>query len=373
MAQLFQIVVAVVLAFSAFMLINMSKKTGKASAGKAIVSLILAAAVLVGSLNLFGVQVINVGDNTISIPALLPGTARQAAAAAEDDPDRDQRGCEPTGVDVSATIFVTHENTGQSITEAGVYREIGTNLWRAFTPGTALTVLSPGTTYEFMPGITRGDSFDAVHTPIAEWTIPCGDTDPTREIKGIDDETFSSITNIVYNGGHTASTAETIVENVEGEYFFQVKSGSRDEDYGNRWGPDGVLGNTLGIGVNTTAFSTRNWAVYVEKAPSCSGLQEGDRLPDGDSVVNETTAAEITHLNWKFPVIGCDGGTYEFRIHYGAPTATGVAGPVDLTGYIYDGTHFINTDTGEREFGVENDNNADIASIDAETFNIDIT
>lgn len=246
------------------------------------------------------------------------------------------------------------ENKGTAVTEAtNSYREKGTTTWKTFTAGTGFDA-SALKTYEVVMGVTTSNRIDNAYGKYFEYIVPCSET-PSIEREVANDEVEGSLTATFYNADGDAS-AETFSAGETQTVSVKLKAGT-DEYYGNPFIDANV--NRLVIGLNSTEWD----------APEQVYLSDGTELKRTEVPTIQTLSSGIIYYAYELPAIS----DKEMRVYLDLNADDSTAPVTDMTGYIYAGSYYINSETGNVEFGVEDDEDNAVGASDPDTVTLDFT
>lgn len=262
-----------------------------------------------------------------------------------------------------------------------IYRKVGDIAWSTWTQGTALTNMELGATYEFIPGThttvatSDAESYGAYFT----YTVKCQETDSDNYPAKLD-EIHSGLTATFYNEDDNAA-AQTFSAGDVKTVSLKWKA-AKDEFYGNPYIAESPLSdngqhrriypNVLAIKANSTAWEVPVAVSFIKVA--------ADDTPGG-------TSGTLRRIPCP-TIVSADGATTHIMYCYEAPVissqicrfylqmeADGTNAPfVDDTAYLYAGHFYINTDTAEIAWGIENNDAAYTAGDgDADSLTLDYT
>jgi hypothetical protein len=266
------------------------------------------------------------------------------------------------------------DNPGTANTEANnIYRKIGDTAWSTFTLGTAETNLEPFASYEFAVGTntsavtTRANAYG----PFFEHSIKCQEIE-TLDVAVYPDETYDGLTATFYDADDNAAGeafSAGVVQTVSIKW-----SAGKDEYYGNPYIASSKLSdqgahrkkypNVLGLKLNSTTWETPQSVSFVRQDGT------GDTLNRiSCPTIADTASTHITFC-YEAPVIDDTITRFYLRLE---PDGS-VAATVDDTAYLYAGNFFMNTDTAEISWGVEDNDAAYVGGNgDADEATLDFT
>lgn len=262
-------------------------------------------------------------------------------------------------------------NPGTAITgEVTLWRVEGTKTWTAGATGTAVTAgFKVGDTIEYISGITtaNAEQYDNAYGPTGSILITC-DEDIVEEIEMRNDEVEASITASFFNSDHTASTAQTIGAGATKPIYAKFEAGA-EEDFGNRfvYQKDGKYSNLLAIKVNSSDTSDVTKLIVTQVDPEMGKVGETIYKTGCPGIVTATTS--FTNYCFKVPAAS-DYGT-EFKVYISADASVAVG--VDGTASYYAGGWYVNADTGELEFGIQDEKTNAVGASDPDTLTLDFT
>lgn len=256
-----------------------------------------------------------------------------------------------TTPNLSVKGYDIEKNT--ALTEAtNLYRVKGEKTWSTFTQGTAFAV-SPGDTLEVVMGITTSDFTDNAYGDMFEYTVPCEET-PSIEKALYADEEEGSLTATFYNNDGDAS-AETYTAGQTQTVSVKLEA-SVDEYFGNPY----LTGNpnVICLALNTTVWDT------PEKV-SVDGVE----MKAVSTPLRHSATAGKKDYCYEIPVVSDEAIFVDLKLNADDTTAPGV----DDTASIYAANWFFNSDTGEIESGVENEEGTAVGTDAADTVTLDFT
>lgn len=240
-----------------------------------------------------------------------------------------------------------------ALTEAtNLYRIKGDKVWSTFTQGTGFAV-NPGEQLEIVMGISTTDFTDNAYGEKFEYTVPC-EENPSIEKPLYADEIESSLAATFYNNDGDAG-AETFSAGQTQTVSIKLEAGV-DEYFGN----PNLAGNpnVICLALNTTVWDTPE-KVSVDGVEMKS-VSTPQRL--------DATAGKKDYC-YELPVISDEAIFVDLKLNADDTTAPGV----DDTASIFAGNYYFNSDTGEIEMGVENEEGAAVGTDAADTVTLDFT
>lgn len=260
-------------------------------------------------------------------------------------------------VEPSVTINAYNADTFAAITEAGIYREIGTKTWKAWTPGTALTVLEANKEYEFYPGITSTDFIDHAYGAYFTYTVSCKN-DQSSEIEMFDDEIETEVTATFYNKDDNAAAQAFLAGDI---YTVEARlKAGKDQYFGN---PTLDKPNVMVLKLNVSEWETPV-RVNVKGGEELKRVSVPTRFQ-----VEALDASGFTTYAYELPVIEDKELTIEMELEADSSNAPSIDG----TAYFYAGGYFLDSDDGEVKVGVETEDGADVATDAADSLTLDFT
>lgn len=246
------------------------------------------------------------------------------------------------------------DNVGTALTETtNLYRIKGQNAWSTFTAGTAFDVEALQT-YEFVMGISTTDWTDNAYGDKFEYTIPCKET-VSIERAVANDEVETSLTATFYNADDNAA-AETFSAGETQVLELRLKAGT-DEYFGNPF--YGSNPNVIVFEINST---------HGDK-PESVNIKGGADLKEVTVPGRQSLSSGNNYYAYELPVVGDKDVIVEFA--YNADDSNAPA--ADDTAYMYAGNWYINAETGDAEFGVENEEDTAVGTDAADSVTIDLT
>lgn len=258
-------------------------------------------------------------------------------------------------------------NPGTALTEAtNLIRRVGDNAWDTFTQGTAVTNLVPYEKYEYVFGISTTDFTDNAYGPHGFFTATCSEAIPFDDTGLYDDSIETALAATFFNADDAAA-AETFSaaqvqtvsvkwsagsEDVCGNPFIAT-SGLPDNGAHSKSYP-----NMICLALNTTTWDTPQWV-------RVNGV-EMDRLP---TPIRHTATSGNTDYCYEIPVLYDQNVKIEMRLD-----ADDSSAPADDdTASFYCGNFFINTNTGELQWGIEDNEGNAVGTDAADTVTLDFT
>lgn len=262
------------------------------------------------------------------------------------------------------------DQVGTAVTEAtNLYRKQGDKTWTAWTQGTAITNLVVGGDYEFVMGISTSDFTDNAYGPYFEVdNIPCKEL--TVMEKGVaQDEVETSLSATFYNADASAA-AEVFTADQTQTVSLKLLAGS-NEYFGNPYiadfGGSGGQGqradfpNVVCLDLNSTAWDAPEKVFF-----------DGEEMRRVSTPLRHTpVATDITYC-YEAPVMNdalMESDRYMLRLNADASSAPSQ----DDTAFIYAANFYINADTGEVEWGIENEDGTAVGTDAADSVTLDFT
>jgi len=284
--------------------------------------------------------------------------------------------CESTTTpDLTIKCYDT-ENVGTAVSEAtNSYRKIGDISWTNFTVGTAIADLEVGADYEFVIGITTTDFTDNAYGSYFKLSemigfeagVPCKPTFSINMPVG-NDEIETSLTATFYNADGDAS-AETFSAGETQTISIKLKAGT-DEFFGNQYivesklvqgneGQTSEFPNLICLQLNASSMDKPE-QVYLLDGTDLSVVSTPQRL---------TKTATSNNYCYELPVIT----DKETRVFIDLNADDTNAPAVDDIAYIFAGNFYIDAETGDVEFGVENEEGTAVGTDAGDSVAIDVT
>lgn len=246
------------------------------------------------------------------------------------------------------------DNVGTSLTEStNLYREKGKRSWNNFTAGTSFEV-SALKTYEIVMGITTTDFTDNAYGQMFEYTVPC-EENPSIEREVANDEIETSLTSTFYNADDNA-VAETFSAGETQTIELRFKAGT-DEYFGNPFFQGNP--NVLVLELNSTTMDK----------PESVAIKGGAELKEVSVPGRQALSSGNNYYAYELPLIGDREVSIEIALNADDSNAPAV----DDTAYMYAGNYYINSETGEVEFGVENEEDSAVGTDASDSVTIDVT
>lgn len=258
------------------------------------------------------------------------------------------------------------ENPSSAVTTGslGYYRKVGVTSWTQFTPGTEITDLEPFETYEIICGahttIATGNDYE--YGPKFTHTMKCKPDEDIEKAFYIAEE-YGGITATYYNADDNAAAETWTAGQVQ---TISIKMNTAKEQYfGNPYVSDKP--NVLAIDLNNTAWEKPTKVSYTTTAGKGGTLSQ----ISCPAVASADSAAANIMYCYEAPVIDEDITRIWIGLEADGSNAP-IAGDTTSIVYLYCGSWYFNTDTGDVGFGVENndaayvcgDGDADSTAID---------
>ena len=246
------------------------------------------------------------------------------------------------------------DSPGTALTEAtNLYRVKGEKTWNEFATGTGFEA-SVNDVLEIALGVNASDQTDNAFGGQYEYTVGCSET-PSVEYEMADDSVETALTATFYNADGAAA-AETFSADESQTVSIKVKAGANDY-FGNPYAPTDRP-NVLCLQLNSTTWDKPD-QVYTA---------------DGDlksvAVPNRLTAvADKNDYCYELPVLNDKITEVFLELNTDDSTAPGV----DDTAHIFAGSYYLNADTSEIEFGVEDEDDNAVGTDAADTVTLDFT
>lgn len=249
------------------------------------------------------------------------------------------------------------ENLNTAFTEGtNVYRRVGDTAWTTFTQGTAITGLIVGERYEMLFGVTTSDMTDNAYGPhIITDPVPCVENVPFADTRLYDDSIETALTATFYDENHDASE-QAVGANDYANVYLKWEAGSEDY-FGNPYLPDSTP-NVLCLDLNTTEFDEPDWVMVDGVEMKKVGTPSRHAASTGD----------IAYC-YEAPII-TDAGV-EFKVRLDTDDTVDPAG--DSTAYLYAANWYINTDTNNVEYGVEDDQGNAVGTDASDSLSINVS
>ncbi len=311
-------------------------------------------------------------------------------------------GPEPTGVGdgvpLTTPISLKNECTGgntQSLTISGysiddttseitettnLYRRLGESKWTAWTLGTGITGLSAGADYEFIVGTGLTDHTDNAYGPNFEVkNLPCVSS---FSIPVYTDEDESGTTFTWYNADDdnaaeswSANEVQTVsfkVKSTAEQYFGNPTLAGLDDKYITL--QDSLRKNGLDITFESPNVKNPNIIYYTLNTtewdkPDQIYLADGTELNSVDCPARLSATAGSINYCFEAPIIT----DKQIRIYSDLNTDDTTAPTTDDTFGAFAAGYYVNGDTGELEYGIEDEDDNAVGVDAAETATIDNT
>jgi hypothetical protein len=277
---------------------------------------------------------------------------------------------------------VDRENPTTAVTDdKNLYRKKATatddaGVWTSWTLGTSIDDRELFTDYEFLiPGDTTTSNIVAkAFGEYILWNSGCK-PESTKQIKVCNDETYDGLAVVWFDADGTPSTAETFAAGVTQTVSAKWSAGAQEcfghpyiQSYVNarvvpatsRHGNRPQYPNVLCLKLNSTAWEVPVWVK----------LDDGTEMHRVSNPTISAADGATTHVMYcyEFPSVTDTEIKFFMRLE-----ADGTNAPsVDDTAYLYGGNIYINSDTGEPEWGVEDDSGNYVAgNSDADELTLD--
>lgn len=272
------------------------------------------------------------------------------------------------------------EKVGTALTETtNLYRRVGDNTWTSFTQGATIADLDLGTTYEFIMGISTSDFTDNAYGSYFSYTSKERPTD-TIELALAQDEVETSLTATFYNNDGDAG-AETFTAGDVQSVSIRFDAGT-DEFFGNPFlsgdktqadadvsiltatNPNGQRAqypNVVCMDLNTSAWEKPQEVTF-----------DGVTMNQVSQPQRHNSVADKRTYCYEAPVI--NDRTDQLSRYYIELEADGSTAPAqDDTLYIYAANYYINSKTGNVEWGVETDEGVAVGTDAPDSVTLDFT
>lgn len=270
--------------------------------------------------------------------------------------------------------------TSVNTESTNLYRQVGETSWTNWTLGTAITGLTTGQDYEFVIGTGLTDHTDNVYGPhFIIRNLPCV---VSFSIPVYNDEDESGVTAVFYNADDDAA-AESWSANEVQTVSFKVKA-TAEEYFGN---PtlveldeaytklqDSLNENGIDIEFKTSGVKFPN-ILYLQlnstewDKPDKVYLEDGTELNSVSCPTRLSAATGSNNYCYEAPIIK----DTLMRIYMDLNTDDSVAPATDDTFGYFAAGYYVNGDTGELEYGVEDEDDNPVGTDAAETATIDNT
>ena len=281
--------------------------------------------------------------------------------------------------------IVTYDafNEGTAIAEGeSVYRRVGHKLWTQFTTGTSIDDLVPGATYEYFVGTDTTDFTDNAFGKYGTFTVRCV-SDDRVEFAIFNDEVEGSLTAEHYDKTKAGTGAQAITAGDTMTNYLYWKTGV-DEVFGNPFiqqsglGDNGnhraILPNLLQIKLNSTDFteapvsvSVSDYSLPTPAATLGFANVAGQTLNQVSCPAAITATTGFTNYCYEAPII------WQTDTYIKVDLKAAVTTTIDATAYLYSSHIYVNSDTGELEWGSFNEDSAYVGADAADSLTIDLT
>lgn len=303
-----------------------------------------------GKVNQTGIFMTLVGIVTLGL--ILFMTIGQNIGQIPSDPDIPS-GCDST-TSPNLTIKAIDKDAGTALTEGtNLYRIQGEKVWNTFTAGTGFGI-DPGRNIDVIMGIDTSDFTDNAYGQMFSYKVPCSET-PSVEKDMVADEIETELTTTFYNADSDAS-AESFSADESQTISIKVKAGAK-QYFGNPF-KDGNV-NVLVLNLNTSEWDQPD-QVY---------LADGTELKKVSVPQRHSAVASMIAYAYEFPSVS----SKQLEIFIDMNSDNAVAPATDMTAHLYAGNYFYNSDSGEIEFGVENQEGNAVGTDASDTVTLDFT
>jgi len=244
--------------------------------------------------------------------------------------------CTSETTPVLTITAIDTDNPGTAIADkGGIYRLTGNKGWNVYNSGDIS--LQSGSTYEVVPGINTTVQAGVAFGKPFPYTAKCQEVDSV-ELEMYNDAAASDVSSTFYDRDGTASAVENYAADDVKPVSVRFETSS-DTYFGN---PNiGDTPNVLCIDLHGTEWDAPTEVSYA-----------GDKL-DRASVPQVFVSANTSYETYcyKAPVIEDDMGLFKFTLD----ADDSIAPHTNVTVSVFAGGYFINADTGDVEFGVEDE------------------
>ena len=265
---------------------------------------------------------------------------------------------------------------GTALTEAtNLYRRVGDKAWTSFTQGTAITGLTVGQKYEMVFGISTSDFTDNAYGPkIVTGRIPCKEAVDFTDTALFQDEIENSLTATYYNDNHDASASSFSTGDSKNMYLrFEA---ANNEIFGNPYLPD-TTPNVLCMNLNSSEWDVpekvsvhEGYAVSVDANGNVQTTSlAGTELKKVGSPIRHTAVASMIAYCYEAPLVTEDGLEIKVKANADDTNAPGT----DMTAHIYAANWYINSDTGDLEYGIEDQDGNAVGTDASDSLTMDFT
>jgi len=265
------------------------------------------------------------------------------------------------------------QKPGLNVAEASQYRKKGQSSWSAFMPGSKISAIgAAGEVYQMAVCLNQSALTGTCYGPVFDYTVKCQEEDKVQKA-AYNDAANSDVTSTFYNEDEQAA-AQSMQAGSSATVFLQFESVS-DTVFGNPYigdyltdvnGQRAAYPNVLMLQLNKTTMKKPD-KVWVFQSPVSSEVNVQLKQVGCPNIAD--TTSETTNYCYEAPVIR-DSRT---RVAVKLVADSNHAPDVDQTAFVYTGSFYVNTDTGELAWGVEDNNNAKVGSAAAESLTIDLT
>jgi len=305
--------------------------------------------------------IVAAGFGIIQIPGFfssIPATQDKTTVLAETCMGGETQSYDPNTYDLYAPSTALTESNN-------AIRKCGGG-WGTFTQGTAITGLETGACYELVYGSSASDTTDNAFGPHVKIDkLPCRVDQSTAVAQ---DCSASNLASTFRNSNDDASY-ESLAANEEATVSIRYQAASNTV-YGNPFIKDDPYVSNIGnhrkeypnafcIQCNTTWCHFTNSRVWID------GGEEMNRIT---TPTHMAAAAGDVQACWEAPVITETPTTLYFVLDSNGGTAAD-----DATAYLYAGTYYIDSNTGEVMWGNEDTSGAIVGIGTAESTTIDVT
>jgi hypothetical protein len=255
----------------------------------------------------------------------------------------------------SFTIIANDEKTNLALTESNnIFHEANTNGgWRTWTQGTAITTMTPGKAYEFIPGISTTDFTDNAYGQA--FTISAVPACGSLQVNVYNDATTFTGTYLNQNG---AAAGLTFASATDGTVSVKMQAAAKT-----------VFGNPYLAGDNDQVDLGTHRRLY----PNCACIQANDTVFDTVDVSSSVNGVSMNRIPVPGILTAATGDiSYCFESpvvtqivqeqYFGMDVATVAGGALDdFAIKFYPGGYYLDSN-GIRRWGCETDSNAAVGA-----------
>jgi len=261
------------------------------------------------------------------------------------------------------TVLVNdQEKPGLSVIEAGSYRKKGTSTWNLFMPGTKISAIgSAGEVYQVALCLNQSQLTGSCYGTVFDYTVKCQEEDKLQK-SASNDVASGSVTTAFYNEDEL-NAVQTMQMGSSATVFLQYETPANTvfgNPYIGDYLPDTVdhrakYPNVLLLQLNKTTMNKPE-KVWIFQSPVSDEVNVQLKQISCPNIA--TSVADTTNYCYEAPVIRDS----RVRIAVKLVANSNHAPANDAVASLMPGTFYVNTDTGDLAWGVEDNNQAAVGS-----------